>query len=278
MDHPEAYFTDQDELLVTMMANVIATVIHSVRQGEGRIGDVLKRMGILSHPIDAARDLLGEFARSDDSDIIDQLAIAIVSRLDDRPEDAQEEIKALFETGANPELYHRIASRTRCEELRWLFNLIAGIVDLTPRPENWAQVEQALHPWLQLRDTSSDQECFAAATQDIVGQVATAIHADSPAVKGPYSSRMFAGAILGVGQNLGDAVGEIPLVFQRSGVIDQDAIERLYSFTQNEMDRPYQVILLVTWRERLDRGTARAPEAMDACAGDRPHSTRSRSV
>ena len=67
VNHPEAYFTDQDQLLVTMMANVIATVIYSVRQGEGRIGDVLKRMGILSHPVDAARDLLGEFARSDDS-------------------------------------------------------------------------------------------------------------------------------------------------------------------------------------------------------------------
>ena len=112
-----------------MMANVIATVIHSVRQGEGRIGDVLKRMGILSHPIDAARDLLGEFARSDDSGIIDQLAIAIASSLDNRPEEAQEEIKALFEAGANPELYGRIASRARREELRWLFNLIAGIVD-----------------------------------------------------------------------------------------------------------------------------------------------------
>ena len=68
---------------------------------------------------------------------------------------------------------------------------------------------------------------------------------------------MFAGAVLGVGQNLGDAIGEIPLVFQRTGVIDQDAIERLYSFTQNEMDRPYQVILLVTWREQL------APEQLE---------------
>ena len=87
VNHPEAYFTDQDELLVTMMANVIATVIDSVRQGEGRIGDVIRRMGILSQPIDAARDLLGEFARSDDSGIIDQLAIAIVSRLDNRPEE-----------------------------------------------------------------------------------------------------------------------------------------------------------------------------------------------
>ena len=87
VNHPEPYFTDQDELLVTMMANVIATVIYSVRQGEGRIGDILKRLGILSHPVDAARDLLGEFAQSDDSGIIDQLAIAIVSRLDDRPED-----------------------------------------------------------------------------------------------------------------------------------------------------------------------------------------------
>jgi starch synthase len=255
-NHPETYFTDQDELLVTMMANVIATVIHSVRQGEERIGDVVKRMGILSQPVDAAHDLLREFARSQDSGIIDQLAIAIVSRLDNQPEDAQEEIKTLFETGANPELYDRIASRTRCDELRWRFNLIAGIVNLTPRPENWTQVEQVLQPWLQLRDTSVDQERFAAAAQDLVRQVATAIH-DSPAVKGPYSSRMFAGAILGVGQNLGDAIGEIPLVFQRTGVIDQDAIERLYSFTQNEMDRPHQMILLVTWREQL------APEQLD---------------
>ena len=153
---------------MTMMANVIATVIHSVRHGEGRIGDVLKRMGILSEPIDAARDLLREFARSDDSGIIDQLAIAIVSRLDDRPDKAQEEIKALFEAGANPELYDRIASRTRREELRWLFKLISSIVNLKPRPENWAQVDQALRPWLQLRDTSDDQERFAAVAQGIV--------------------------------------------------------------------------------------------------------------
>ena len=81
-NHPAPYFTDQDELLVTMMANIIATVIYSVRQGEGRVGDVLKAMGTLSHPVNAVGELLGKFARSEDSGVIDQLAIAIAYVLD----------------------------------------------------------------------------------------------------------------------------------------------------------------------------------------------------
>jgi hypothetical protein len=248
VNHPELYFTDQDELLVAMMANVIATVIYSVRQGEGRIGDILKRLGILSHPVNAARDLLREFAQSDDSGIIDQLAMEIVSILDGQPEATPEEIKALFEAGANQELYGRIASRSRREDLRWLFNLFSGILTLAPRPENWDQVEQVAGPWLQLHDNTGDADHFASAAHDLVGQVAAAIHAGDAGVSDSYASPIWAGAVLDVGQDLGDNIDRIPLVFQRTGEIDDPSIERLYSFAQNGMDRPYQVLMLVAWR------------------------------
>ena len=249
--HPAPYFTDQDELLVTMMANIIATVIYSVRQGEGRVGEMVKRMGILSRPINAAQDLLHEFARSDDSGIIDQLATAIASTLDDRPDAALDETKALFEAGANPELYERIASRTHRKELRWLFNLISRILSLAPRPENGAQIEQAVLPWLRLWETADNRDRFATSIGDLVGRLASAIHAGSAAVEGPFSKDMFAGAVLNVDHTLGDAVDRIPLVFQRVGKIDRDNIERLYGFSQGEMGRPYQMLLLVMWRERL---------------------------
>lgn len=250
-NHPASYFTDQDELLVTMMANVIATVIYSVRQGESRVGDIFRSMGTLSHPVKSARDILCEYVQSEDLGILDQLAIATATALDRRPQASEEEIQALLKEGAKPELYRRIASRAQSEGVRWLFSLLSDTLALTSRPENWAQVKQALRPWLQLHDNIDEPTAFAAATHNLVGQVAAAIHTNSAAANSPFANRMFAGAVLDVKQTLGDAIDRIPLVFQRTGVIDQDAVERLYTFTQNEMDRPYQVIVLVTWRRQL---------------------------
>ena len=249
--HPAPYFTDQDELLVTMMANIIATVIHSVRQGEGRVGDIFKGMGTLSHPAKSARDILREYAQSEDSGLIDQLAIAISTALDRRPRACEQEMRALLKEGAKPELYRRIASRAQSEDVRWLFGLLSDILALMPGPENLTQVEPAMRPWLQLHYNIDEPVAFAAAMHNLVGQVAGAVHTNSTVTSGPFANRMFAGAVLDVKQTLGDAIDRIPLVFQRTGVIDQDAIERLYTFTQNEMDRPYQVIVLVTWHQQL---------------------------
>ena len=44
---------------------------------------------------------------------------------------------------------------------------------------------------------------------------------------------------------------EIPLIFQRIGEFDEASLEHLYSFTQSDMGRPHQVLLLVAWRAQL---------------------------
>ena len=77
---------------------------------------------------------------------------------------------------------------------------------------------------------------------------------------------MWAGAVLNVGQNLGDNIDRIPLVFQRTGGIDDHNIERLYSFAQNEMVRPHHVLLLVTWRGQPSAEEPGTPAPLDGRA------------
>jgi len=242
--HPEPHFTDQDMLLVTMMANIIATVIQNTRQGESAIGNIVQQMGTLSAPKNAAPELLRYFAKSADLGIIDQLATALAAALDREPERALIEAEALFEAEANPALFGRIANWTKNEELKWQFGLFDSIFKMDRKFDNWKQVMGVAGPWLRLKESANDANDFAQAAQQLAVKIAETIQVD---IIGAYQEETWCGTVFDSSRILGDQLDRIPLLFQRQGELDENNQNRLYNFAQTRLGRPSKVFLLILW-------------------------------
>ena len=57
LNHPEPYFTDQDELLVTMMANVIATALYNTQVSQTQLEKLGSDLGALSQALAGGREM-----------------------------------------------------------------------------------------------------------------------------------------------------------------------------------------------------------------------------
>ncbi|MBN1487594.1 MAG: GAF domain-containing protein [Anaerolineae bacterium] len=246
--HSEAIFTDQDVLLVTMMANVITAVIQNTRQGEKRVGEILKQLGTLSTSTSAASDLLKKVARSTDLGILDQLAITIAAILDKQPKQIEEEAKALFEAGANPSIYNRIASWARNDIVKWEFSLLDNVFDISTITSQWEQISRVIEPWKILRQCIDDPEKFANSTSLLVKQLARVIEGD---VKDPASDpyAIWYACVLDVQRIFGQQkqLDNIPILFQRQGNLNEDNLDRLVRFAQRGLKRPYSVVVVILW-------------------------------
>ncbi|HEX2993358.1 MAG TPA: hypothetical protein VHP14_00950, partial [Anaerolineales bacterium] len=252
--HPENFFTDQDVLLVTMMANVIATVISNTRWGEERVGIILRKMGRLSAPVDASQELLAEFASSTDLGILDQLAVAIADVLDSRPDEAENEAQALFERGANPALYSRIASWSVHPHVRWEFSLLREIFNAKATPETWKQVNISIAPWQQLEQTH-DSVQFAAAVQNFMTVLADQIQL-TLGMAGKDPNSIWHGIVLDTEKIFGHNINRLPFFFQQQGNLDEDNLDRLRKFAKEGLDQRYSVLVLISWAFNLPRKQA----------------------
>jgi Predicted ATPase (AAA+ superfamily) len=245
---------------VTMMANVIATVISNTRWGEERVGVILRKMGRLSAPVDASPELLAEFARSTDLGILDQLAVAIASVLDNHPDQAETEAQALFEAGANPALYGRIASWVRHPHVRWQFSLLREVFNAKAIPETWKQVSAIIAPWREL-ERASDSTQFAAAVQNFMATVADQIQITT-GVSGKDPNSIWYGVVLETEKIFGYNINRLPFFFPQQGNLDEDNLDRLRKFAQEGLNQQYTVLVLVSWAFNLPR--KQALDAQDA--------------
>jgi starch synthase len=253
-DHPDAFFNNQDVLLVEMMANVIATVIYNNRQGYERIGAVLGEMGTLSAPVNAVPLLLRQFATSDDEGIIDQLATVIASELDSDPSMTEPEIMELFNVHAQPMLYDRISKRTGNETVRWNFSLFHSILTAERPFASWEEVASEAVPWIQLKNGANDSKLFAEAAQQLTIRLANSIQveADSKEPYTDFSTAWFA-VVLNTQRVFGEQIEKIPLLFQRQGDLDETNFGRMRELAENNPEQKYSVVILVTWNSDLSQ-------------------------
>ncbi len=243
----ERPFTNEDRLLIEMMANVVATVIDITRQGETRIGKIIKQMGILSSPINnATHNLLKNFARTNDTGLMDQLAITVAFYLDKEPDKAETEIKLLFEANANSSIYSRIAAWAEDDWVRWIFSLFSDILTDKSKFETWEQVSDVAKPWLQLKLNADNPKAFYDAACQLASTVARYIPEMELKGRKEDASAAWFGAIMDIGQVLGE-IGSIPLLFLRQGDLDEDNQARLQNFIREGLERPYSVLMLIIW-------------------------------
>jgi starch synthase len=249
--HPEAFFTDQDVLLVTMMANVIAAVINNTRQGEARVGDVLRQIGILSRPENAAPTLLRKFAQTDNTGLLDQLAIAIANCLDREPGLVDAEVQALFEADANLAIYDRIVGWAKNQQVRWEFSLFRNVLISSPASfTNWNQVMVAAEPWLRIRRNASQPNSFGTEVKQLVDKIATATHLEIIDF-GVDASESWFGNVLDTEKLFGKDVNRIPILFHRQKTFASDDLERMLHFADRGLERPYKIVILVLWDTKL---------------------------
>jgi starch synthase len=249
-NHPEKFFTDQDELLVTMMANVIATVIYNTRQGEAHVGDVLRQIGTLSKPEDAEL-ALRDFAHISNTGLLDQLAKALAIHMDAEPEQVEAEAKALYEVGADPLIYERIASWAKNDQVRWEFSLIHTVLTGSrTKFANWNQVINVADPWLHIKRSAANPTEFGNTTKDLVRKVAEVTQLNINNF-GADSSETWFGIVLDTEKLFGRQVDCVPILFHRQQVFSEDDLERMQNFAQRGLNRPYQVLILVLWEAKL---------------------------
>ena len=263
-NHPETIFTDQDVLLVTMMANVIATFISNTRWGEARVGDILQQMGMLSVPAEAAPELLENYARSADLGILDQLATAIAGTLDKQPDHAEVEAQALFKAKANPVLYGRIASWAKHTHVRWAFALLREVFSAKVIPETWHQVSAIAEPWQQL-EQALDSKMFATAAQNLMVAIANQTQL-TIGVSGQDANSIWHGIVLDTEKIFGNNINRLPFFFQQQGSLDEDNVDRLRKFAQDGLHQHYSVLVLVSWALNLSQ--KEASEAQDILRKD----------
>ena len=268
-DHPEEWFTDQDQLLVTMMANVIATVIQNTRVGEQRSGKTLGQLGLLSAPVNATPILLRDAARSADLGVLDQLAVAISTALSQKPELIESEAHALFTAGANPTIYGRIASwasgeTVGGETVRWEFSLLNSILSASGDLSQWERITQIAEPWRLLKRNAGQPAEFADAARELAPILAHAVQAEILSGANDPSG-VWCGTVLDTQRIFGSqqTLEQLPLLLQRQGELDDDNVDRLVNFIQRGFQRSYSVALLIPWdfdtsQEQIEAMKARA--------------------
>jgi|GEM_PF-28149 len=249
--HPEPYFTDQDELLVTMMADVIATVVHNTQMGfECNVGLMLRHMGRLSAPQESAAELLLECACTGDEGTLDQLAISVARQLDAHPAGTLDEAKALFEVGAQLQLYRRISDWAKNSSVTQIYSLLHAVL-CTPRTYRaWEEIMETMTPWLDLANGVDDPKDFSAAVASLTSQIATATHLPVNR-QAMHRHGNWHGVVLDTTSIFANRIIEVPVVLYRGGKFGPDEQTALMRFVTDDLHSAANAVLLVDWNNSL---------------------------
>jgi len=252
----EAFFTDGNRLLIDMMANVIATVIHNTRQSEKRIGSILQQMGLLCEPSEAASAVLHEYASEKDAGLVNQLARALAEDLGEQPHRVSEEAERIFDarkplgTDVRPDLYARIASwagHLGHDRVQWECQLYGDIVRSNPgRYAQWSQVSAAAAPWLALKDSYTDTDTFVEHAARLAHRIARLVGTPYT-VSGADATSTWFMAALDTEAIFGEQVKYVLLLLQCQGELDEASQLRLEALATRDDEHPFPVLLVVTW-------------------------------
>ncbi|MBN1666011.1 MAG: GAF domain-containing protein [Anaerolineales bacterium] len=250
--HPEAYFTDLDELLVTMMGNVIASVIETARNGEKRVGELLESMGPEILFGSSARAMLGSFCQSSDEGIIDQLAEVIAAQMDRSPERFLQWAQELYEAGSNRLLYRRVALRARSEQVRQRFQLLYSACGLSSEYENWQALKKVIQPWMALQDAAGQTESATIALKELLTPLAAKMGLKDISMNADSVSNWI-GAFVETDPHRQPLVQKLfPRVLiaaLRAGELNLEAWRRLQAFAHRHGET--QLVLCLNWRENM---------------------------
>ncbi len=246
-NHPEERFTDQDVLLVTMMANVIATVVSNSRGGEARVGEILRQLGVLSAPVDASSRLLSEFSQRTDEGLVDQMAIVWSAFLDREPAKHDSEAAALYGVRANKELFRRIAERAKNPEIKYVFGVYYDVLTGFPQLKTWQEVRYRAQPWFRLRADNNLHQQFQTTSEEIVRSLVSATRL---AVESPFlgASKWHCFVVL-TASSFGENVRRILIAIHQDGRLDADRGARLLFEIEGRLQSACQVVQVVTWDE-----------------------------
>ena len=244
----QRFFSAEDKLLIGMMANVIATVIYNARQSEKHLAGILQHLGCLSAPIDASADLLRRLARDTDSGIIDQLARALAADLDRTPGKALPELRALFESGANREIYRRVAFWSGVGQVRWPCLLFDAILETHGALTNWGEVAAVGEPWSALAGSTRESPAFQENSGRIAAMLGSALNAALVETGKDHLDTWFA-SVLETRRLFGDDAPAIPILFQRQGELDETNRLLLLHFLGGELKHPYSIGVIVLWTQ-----------------------------
>jgi starch synthase len=243
----ERFFSNEDVLLIEMMAKVIATVVYNAQQNEKHIEKILQQLGSLSEPATGAvPTLLGDLAREQEPGVLDQLGKSIAAIIDKKPDFCEKEIKALFIANAQVDLYERIALWSQNEQVKWTFSLYHRILVKRRRYESWVDLQMFAESWIKLKKTSPTPASFEYSVLDLVAKITDIFHIDREEQQTDRSQTWF-GSLLNTEKIFGTAIERIPLIFQRNGDIDEGNIDLLCNFVKTGFRRSYNVFILLLW-------------------------------
>ena len=213
--HPEAYFTEQDQLLVEMMGNVITTVIQNTHESEMRQNDLKKviveylnnvirsdntREGIRSTNLvkemmailvdilkpKSALEVLRSFMSSDVPTVVEALSHTLIDSLAMKGQESLEtQISALAEqTGVllnahpEPELFLSLAKHSKDELVKCWYDTAYELYQSTETEQS--KILEALQlelPWQEAKgiDRSTLGESFQYATKRLVSAIAATV-------------------------------------------------------------------------------------------------------
>ncbi len=232
----EKYFTEENHLLIDLMASVIATVILNSRQGEKRIGSILQQMGTLSAPAQASQKVLRQHAEDKDSVVVNQLAFALAKGLGKHTDRIPAEAQRIFDgrlrldPQVRPDLYERIASwgaYLKHEQIHWQFGLYGAIWRAKANTlTEWSELADISAPWLRLRESVNRWKDFAHEARSLASALAE--RAGFPHDAGDMdASQTWFQMQADATPLFGEQVKNVTFLFQRQGGLDELNANRL---------------------------------------------------
>lgn len=266
----ENYFSDENRLLIDMMANVIATVIHNNRQSEKHIGGILQEMGTLQSPLDASAEVLQRYAKETDAGLVNQLALALSQDLGSAPAAIEAEARLIFEarkqldTDLRADLFNRIASWARFmkyERAEWQFSLYNTIWRSNPEKyRTWADLDSSARPWLDLKDHLGNGVEFNKAAAKLVERIVDNVNQDLNNDERPLtlhvdpseSRQTWFQAIVDSEGVFGEQVKNLLMLFQRTVNLDDIGQMDLDDLVKQNKGNIYPTLLIFLWNTSLD--------------------------
>ncbi|MCP4702023.1 MAG: GAF domain-containing protein [Gammaproteobacteria bacterium] len=136
--HPEPYFTEQDELLINMMGNVITTVIQNTRISDDRQVKLLSQAFSGGLPLNSdsrSLDIFRPFVKTEDTMVFKALSSAFLDSISDQDyAGLKEQTTALLSLDTTPELFRTMREYSKHETtkrwygvLYWLLSQPSGV-------------------------------------------------------------------------------------------------------------------------------------------------------
>jgi hypothetical protein len=252
----ERFFSEESCLLIDMMANVIATVIHNTQQGENRIGDILRKMGVLSQPVDASAHVLQKYIEEKDSSLLNQISFALAEDLGHAQDLIKLEAEKIFEArrhlepSISADLFERVASWARSlryDRLEWEFALYESILrSNVGNNAQWILIRNTAEPWICLKDTVNDPPIFAKYANGLADKFARLIEVKFSS-EGMVPGHSWFKAVLDTEDIFGEQVKNILMLFQCQDALDEHDQKRLEQLSTEDTKHPYPVLLIVLW-------------------------------